>query len=178
MIALKILDIKTFMAGFLVGHLLDRYQLTDGSVTTFCTFTIDGAFQKDFYQNSLSTDSETAPPAASDGADSPARPYVLWKEVKDLCFSIIKGKRTPLAFKFVFYYPEEETAAFLNKNGIPASKEGAYGLCLNLRFDRTGLYLTTGVSMKTFSMDRTVDHAWDQYVRDFLKKSGISAAPL
>jgi hypothetical protein len=35
--------------------------------------------------------------------------------------------------------------------------------------------ITTGTSLKMFTMDRTVDNAWDSYVQSFLKSRGIAA---
>ncbi len=140
--------------------MLDHYQLIEGSITTFCTFTIDGTWQKDFFD--------------SDAEDAD-RAFVPWENCKDYCFSLIKGKRAPLAFKFVFYYPADQVASLLSHYDITVPEEESYGLCINLRFDANGLSLTTGVSKKQFSLDRSVDHAWDSYLMSFLKHYQITA---
>ena len=48
MIALQVLDIKLFMKQLLIGHNFDRFNISEGTITTFCTFSIDGAWQRDF----------------------------------------------------------------------------------------------------------------------------------
>ena len=84
MIALKLKNTKNFMTQLLLSDTFDNFLFIEGEVVTFNTFTIDGFIQKDFYE------------------DSPEGDYASWKQLRELCFSIIKGKRTPLSFRFVF----------------------------------------------------------------------------
>jgi hypothetical protein len=160
MIALKILDIRKMMAGFLAGGLLDSYDLEEGSVTTYCTFSIDGSYQKDFF-------------------DEPEmRSFVKWTDVKETCFSLIKGKRTPLRFHFVFFLEEEKVVPLLKASGVTPDAGLPPALCLNLRYDAAGLILTTGTSLRTFTLDRSIDHAWDTYVEELLRRCSITAEKL
>ena len=156
MIALNILDIKKFMSLFLGGTLFDEYSLVEAQITTFCTFSIDGRYEALF---------EDAPPGETS--------YVRWSKLKEHCFSIIRGKKTPLFFKFVFFFPPEKLREFLNKTDSPLLPQQLGGLCLNLRYDGTNLVLTTGTSLKVFSMDRSADRAWDDYVRRLLMERDI-----
>ena len=156
MIALNILDIKKFMSLFLGGTLFDEYSLVEAQITTFCTFSIDGRYEALF---------EDAPPGETS--------YVRWSKLKEHCFSIIRGKKTPLFFKFVFFYPEEELPKLLGSLDTSLGISEVKGLCLNLRYDGTNLVLTTGTSLKVFSMDRSADRAWDDYVRRLLMERDI-----
>ncbi len=167
MIALKILDTNKFMSGFLKGTMLDHYQIVEGSITTFCTFTIDGNYQSEFFKE-----------AEEESQEDSSRQFAAWETVKDYCFSLIKGKRTPLMFKFIFYYPAEKVEALLKHYDITVPENESYGLCMNLRFDSNGLVLTSGVSKKTFSLDRSVDQAWDSYLNSFLKHYEIASESL
>lgn len=47
------------------------------------------------------------------------------------------------------------------------------GLYLNLRYDSTGLQCITGTSFKSFSMDKSLEHAWDNMVQKFFQKKGL-----
>ena len=149
MIALRILDIKKLTAALLIRDAFDDYLLTEGMITTFCTFQIDGRLEKEFY-----------PEAEGQKASL----YIRWKMVKQLCFDIIRGKKTPLAFRFVLFYPEEKLAEFLKRDEISVNPANVAGLCINLRFDGTNLLLTSGTSMKSFTTDRSCDIAWDREV--------------
>ena len=162
MIALNVLDIKPFMKHFLVGSTFDSFDLSEGSVTTFCTFSIDGTYMKDFDD----------PDEENEDTD---RSFIPWGRVREHVFSLMRGKRTPLAFKFVFALPGRAVPRFLEKSGVVMDASEVSGLFLNVSFRSRKLMITTGTSLKTFTMDRTVDNAWDSYVQSFLKNRGIAA---
>ena len=48
-------------------------------------------------------------------------------------------------------------------------KEEINGLFMNLRYEKENLNIITGTSIKTFTLDKTLDQVWDGYVKDFLK---------
>ncbi len=164
MIALRILDIKKLIAEILVKDTFDSYSLTEAQVTTFCTFQIDGRLEREFF-------GEGEGPDASDT-------YVRWKLVRERVFDVIRGRKTPLAFKFVLFYPPELLGDFLRESGSTVREDIVAGLCINLRFDGTNLLLTTGTSMKTFTADRSCERAWDDAVARMLASHGILAEKL
>ena len=85
MIAFSLTNIKDFMSHLLLNETFDHFSFIEGEITTFNTFHIDGFIKKEFF------DSNSVLPE-----------YSYWKNVRNFCFSLIKGKRTPLAFQFVF----------------------------------------------------------------------------
>ena len=107
MIALQIQEIKQFMSKLLLSPTFDNFLLVEGSVTTYNTFYIDGRIHKDFF-----TEEELEERALN------VRTFSLWKEVKPFCLELIKGKKTPLGFKFVFQLSKENTAKLLTTTGI------------------------------------------------------------
>lgn len=187
MIALKITDLKKFMAELLGGRLFDEFMLGEGSVTTFCTMSISGNLRPEFFSDKgsdvqktgsaklTSADITTATPAsgATSGKAEKKASLVRWKQVKPFFFSFIKGKRMPLSFRFVFYYPAEQTNQYLLAHGFHPSADDQIRLCLNLKFDGKALSLTTGVFHSVFSLDKSCDHVWDEGVKGFLKNSHI-----
>ena len=79
---------------------------------------------------------------------------------------MIRGRNTPLAFQFVFRLPDGEMSALIEKEAISRELTAdVSGLLLNLSFDGTSILLTTGVSHRTFSLDRTLERAWDNYAQ-------------
>ena len=167
MIALTIDDVRPFMAALLTGDVFDHFLMREGSVTTFCTYTIDGLYQRSFDEDSL--DGETA------GESSPAADYVPWSRLRPLVFSLIKGRRTPLALRFVFQLTPGDTAAFLTKASLSGEIGSVLGLCLNVRYDNNRVTLTTGTAQRHFPPNRLVDQAWDDAIRRFCKARGIPA---
>ncbi len=150
------LSAKSCMSHLLLKDTFDQFSFIEGEITTFNTFTIDGFLHKEFYD------------------EKPAHSYSYWREVRDFCFSIIRGKRTPLGFKIVLSMAPEHFGDFLAEHQIRTfSPEDITGLYLNFHYDGTVLQCITGISMRTFSMDKTLEKEWDVYVERFFSKSGI-----
>lgn len=79
------------MSKLLIGTDFDAFWLSEATVTTSITYTLDGLLHPDFF------DTQEAELLQAEG-----REYTLWKDIKPFCFSIMKGKKTPLHFKIVF----------------------------------------------------------------------------
>ena len=103
----------------------------------------------------------------------PERDYALWKEVREYCFSLIKGKRTPLAFKFVLGLSDSNVEKLLLQQGLDFKPSDVRGLYINLKYDGSKLQCITGTSMKLFTMDKSLEQAWDKMVQKFFTKHEI-----
>ena len=111
MIALQVQDVKDFMSRLLIGTDFDAFWLCEANVTTFVTYHIDGSLHKEFF------DSEQAEMLART-----ERTFSTWKEIKPFCFSIMKGKHTPLHFKIVFQLSRQNVEKLLVGSGRPVSE--------------------------------------------------------
>ena len=149
-------DTKACMSHLLLKDTFDSLSLIEGEITTYNKFTIDGYIHKDFYE------------------EAPDREYSLWSELRSHCLSIIKGKRTPLGFKFILSLSREDIIGFLEQGGLRYRPEEIQGLYMNLRYDGTYLACVTGTSMHTFTMDKSLDEAWDRWVQTFYANAGIA----
>ena len=95
----------------------------------------------------------------------------LVKEEKEKIFSLVKGKKTPLSFQFVMMLKPDLSPEFLAKYNLAVREDEIAGLFINILYDRQGLKCTSGVSRKTFVLDKTLEEAWDQEVKErFLTK--------
>lgn len=164
MIALQIQDIKHFMNKLLLSQTFDNFLLVEGTVTTYNTFRIEGRIHKDFF-----TEEE------QEELQMRKREFSLWKEVKPFCLELIKGKKTPLNFKFTFQLSKENTSRLLNSSGITSIlSENISGLLLNIRYDNGTLNVITATNLNLFTLDKALEHAWDDMVKRFLKQQEIS----
>lgn len=153
----KIKNLKNFMNQLLLTDTFDYFSVSEAVITTFVTFTVDGSLHPDFY------DPETAR-SLKDAKKSQVR----WSGIRSLCYSIIRGKRPPVSFRIIFLLPEDRARALCVSSGAPVEPENISGLFLNLHYSGTELSLTTGTSLKIFTMDKTLEHAFDAAMKNFL----------
>lgn len=161
MISLKILDVKSFMSSLLIQHVFDDFLLVDLDISTFNNFHLSGYINKSFY-----TDEEVE--------NLEDREYSRWKEVKPIAFNLVKGSKIPLSFKIVFLLSANNSRNIIEKDGIPIHYTDVNGLFLNVKFENGILNLITGTSLKTFTLDKTLENEWDDYMRKYLKKLSIA----
>lgn len=162
MLALQITSLKIMMNQLLAGDAFDIFLLEEATVSTANTVTIDGHINKEFY------------PEEERGTDRIPYDFQPWNEIKGMCFNLIKGKHTPLFFKFVFLLKPEKAAALLAKHGASAQTEALKALVLTLRYDGSQATLTTGTSYRTFVLSREADEIWDRAITGYLQEKGIA----
>lgn len=162
MISFQIQDIKDFMNKLLLSQTFDAFLVVQGSVVTYNTFHIDGHLHPDFY-----TKEEQEELRLSE------RRFSRWQDLRPFCFDLIKGKRTPLAFQFTFQLSPSNTEKLLSQTGTVFSPDDVNGLHLNIRYEETRLVCTTAVSLNLFTLDKSLEHAWDQMVQKFFLKQNI-----
>ena len=156
MIAIKINKVKDFMSKLLLSDMFDNFYVIEGEITTFNTFKIDGFIRKNFYEK-----------------DAVLSEYSKWSQLRELCYSIIKGKRTPLDFKFIFGLSEHNIENLITKNDINIDPDSVQGLYMNIKYDGTDLYCITGTSFKTFTMDKSLENVFDKMVLKFFSMKEI-----
>ena len=86
---------------------------------------------------------------------------------------MIRGKRTPVSFRFIFLLPEDRSRALCESSQAPVEPDNIAGLFLNIHYNGTALTVTTGTSLKIFTLDKTLEHAFDNAVQKFLLEHGI-----
>lgn len=159
MISLQIKAAKNIMYALLASDGFDAFWLEEAVISTFNTFRIDGHIVKDFY-----TAEELAEINAS---------FSLWKDVRPLCFQLIKGRKTPVSFKVVLHAPDQivEKIAADPECGVAANMIRA--LALNIRYDNGHVLCVTGSSYTTFIMDKSAEKLWDMHVRRMFSELNI-----
>lgn len=162
MIALQISSLKTLMNQLLVGDTFDIFLLEEAVISTANTYTIDGHINRDFF------------PTEERGPENIPYEFQCWSESKGLCFNLIKGKNTPLYFKFVLHLKPEKVISLLEKENCSIDATQIRALVLNIKYDGSKAILTTGTSFHTFLMSKEPDILWDRAITQYLDKKGIA----
>lgn len=143
------------MNQILLCDTFDNFAFLEGEIITSNKYNIEGKLHPDYFD------------------EKPNRIYSYWYEVKEYCLSIIKGKRTPLSFQLVFALSKEQIDRFISFSNLNHSAGEIAGLYLNFRFDGTSLYMVTGTTLADFTLDKTIERAFDEYACNFFKQCSI-----
>ena len=99
--------------------------------------------------------------------------YLSYGELRPFLLAHIRGKKTPQLIRMTLSLTAEKLAKRTEDAFEPALSQIDRFL-LNIRFDSQGLMLVTGVSYRTFSMEKELEKVWDRYLRSFLLEQEIA----
>lgn len=160
MLALQITNMKDFMSKLFLKETFDPFYLVESSIVTANTFSIDGRIKKEYFTTEENEERQQAE-------------YSTWGALRPFCFQLIKGKKTPLSIKLIFRLTPEQTEQLLKKSGLSFQSNDINGFFFNIRYENSIAILTTGISIKTFSLDKSLETYWDQTMIKFLKNADI-----
>lgn len=111
--------------------------------------------------------------AASAGiaaSQNPVSAGLSWKRIRPLFTEIIRGRYTPLSFHLVLKLSPSNVGKLLQTSGITQiSPAQVAGLFLNISYQDTGVTCVTGSSLNIFTLDKTLEHTWDDMALHFFK---------
>ena len=162
MIALKITDIKNFMNKLLRSETFDHFLLQEAVITSCATYTINGQITKEFYTTEELEDLHLN-----------GHRFLPFSMLRANCFDLIKGKKTPATFRFVFLLSPENQKKTISAVGSSYTTSDVTGMYINLKYQNQILTLTTGIAYNIFSTDKTLETEWDKMVMKFLKQHQI-----
>lgn len=149
--AFTIENTKNFMSKLLGSSLFDSFMLEEATIKTYNTFSIDGRIIPDFYDD------------YEFGYE-----YSLWKDIRPICFDLIKGKQLPVFCHFVMLLTPDKIAELLEKNQCAINPNMVKSFALSIKYSNQEITVITGTSFTTFIMDKTPDEIWDNYIEQFI----------
>jgi hypothetical protein len=162
MIALQITDVGIFMNSLLKGTMFDHFLLQETTISQAVSYTIDGSLNKNYFSDEELEDMELE-----------NMTYLPFSHLRPICFELLKGKKKPGYFKFIFLLSPKNQESTIAKSGSSFHSQDVRGMYLNLTYKNNMLTCTTGISYNLFSMDKTLDREWDRLVQLFFKQHGI-----
>ena len=160
MISLVIKDTRTFMSHLLIKDTFDSMLLSQAELNMAYSFTIDGSINRDFY-----TQEEY------DELDN--KNYSSWSIIKPFCFSFIKGSKVPSSMKIIFVMPDSVTERIIAESGASLNLTDVEGLFINIRYKDNTVTIITGTSLKAFTLDKSIEHSFDNYIKLYLEHCQI-----
>ena len=154
MISLKILEMNRFMGKLLKGDTFDGFLLKDGFLRTGMEYRFQGRIFPEYFD--------------TEEQEQHREEYTYWGDVKPFVFELVKGKRTPLAFSFTLLMAKNETSELLTRRCVNVGEDSP-SLFLQVRFEHGVGRMVTGTARNTFTLDKSLEEAWDMEVRQRLK---------
>lgn len=142
------------MQHLLVHETFDSFLICDGEINTSNTFSINGRINQKFY--------------TSDELEAIGEDFAAWKNLKRICFEIIKGKKVPTSMKLVLTMPKSGYSRLAAETSI--SSDNISGLYIHIIYENNAITVITGTSLKIFTMDKSLDKYWDNMITTFLDK--------
>ncbi|MFW5631044.1 MAG: DUF5721 family protein [Acetivibrio ethanolgignens] len=161
MIALKILDVKEFMAKLLIKRVFDNFLLSEAELLCGCSYVINGRRNKDWY-------------SGEELLELSEPDYMCFSEQRPFLYQLIKGKKTPQSMKLILLLSRENVRKILERIGRGAEADSIEGLFLNIRYEKGEVKLITGSSFKVFTLDKTIEQEWDDSLKVFLRHYEIA----
>ena len=144
MIALTIEDGRLFVSKLLVQNTFDKFYVGESVVKTFADFKMGGSLNTGYF-------------SSDEQQQLDGRHLCLWSEIKPFAYQLIKGHKLPVSFQFVLQL-----------------SDAVEGLYMNLRYEKNEFSCVTGISFKTFILDKTVEQLWDETVKTFFRQQHIA----
>lgn len=164
MTALEIKVTKDIMNALLLSEQFDSFLVEEVVITTFNTFHIDGHFVKEFYNREELAEWEDAGKSTD---------FSYWKDIRPVCFQLIKGRKPPASFRVVLHAAPELIREIAAAPECQTAANLIRSLVLNIRYGNGKAACITGSAFTTFVMDKSVDNLWDAYVRRLLTGFGL-----
>ena len=160
--AFRITETGNFMTKLLSGRSFDSFLLEEASLSMQVTWHLDGRINKSFY-------------SAEEWEDETTHPYPLisWEAVRGHLRELIRGKKAPASMSIVLQLRPDLMNKILADEGFSQLAESVGAMALNIRYDGSEVMLVTGISLKSFSLDKNADRIWDSMMERFLASREI-----
>ena len=150
-----------FMAKLLKGENFDGFLLKEGFLRTNIEYRFQGQLFPEYFDTSEQEKLEEK--------------YIYWGELRPTIFELIKGKRTPLAFSFTLLLTKNDTAQLLARRQVNVGEDSP-SLFLQIRFEHGEGHIVTGTARNIFTLDKSLEEAWDAEVKQLAKAMELTVA--
>ena len=147
-------DIKNYMNQLLVNERFDSFYLYEARVKGAIDYFIGGKLNRDYFDEDEIEDIKDTD-------------YISWGKVKQTIYDLMKGNKLPINFKIILMFNRDNITRLIEMNNLPVKPEDIGALFYNIHYESGQLNITTGTSLKVFTLDKRLEQLWDETVEKY-----------
>ncbi|MBE5932831.1 MAG: hypothetical protein E7263_05350 [Lachnospiraceae bacterium] len=147
-------DIKNYMNQLLVNERFDSFYLYEARVKGAIDYFIGGKLNRDYFDEGEIEDIKDTD-------------YISWGKVKQTIYDLMKGNKLPINFKIILMFNRDNITRLIEMNNLPVKPEDIGALFYNIHYESGQLNITTGTSLKVFTLDKRLEQLWDETVEKY-----------
>lgn len=163
MLSVQIENVKQLTELLFTGDTFDRFETMSFQLKNDFSLELNG-------KRNIPTPAEKA--EQTESAANSLSPYIPWKEIRPVALKAISGKQTPEYFKVVLLTDEKSTGYIREKSGFTDGEISSF--MMNITYKNKVIQITSGVSYKSFTLDKAAEIYWDKTLRSFLTDKSVS----
>lgn len=175
MIQIQVPDSRLLLSHLLSRDTFDSFLLGEATITTYTSFHIDGSWHPAYLTPPAE---DTHPAAGTVQAASAHSQEPTWARVRPQIGALVRGGRPPLLLKVVLKLSCRAVQGVLKSASLALTPDQVDGLFLNIVYQSGQVTCTSGSSLKVFSLDKSLDRAWDQMILKFFAGKGIEVSQM
>jgi hypothetical protein len=160
MIGLIADDTKNFMNQLIKTGIFDNFLVLSLDLDTLCRFSVNGAVNSGYMSK-------------EDAQIQSIDEFVAWTYIKPVVATVLRQSLRPTGMKLTLTLSQEATEEILRRHGQSHAGHPIKGFILNILFDGQHVKLTTGVNYNQFTLDKSLEYAFDAMITQFFKKNEL-----
>lgn len=145
----EITNRKEFMSKLLKSDLFETFELREIIAHVSFKMVIDGKRNLDYFNDNYHD------------FDKVYSEYLTWGEMRKHVYELLSGNKLPTYFKIILSTNKDKTLQL---------SPDASTFYLNITFKDNQITCSTGTAYKSFTLDQSADHVWDERMKQFLFK--------
>lgn len=148
----EIEDAKEFIESLKSNEKYDSFYLYEARIKGRLDYYISGKQNPDYFD--------------SDDKSS-IDEYISWGDVKNSIFGLFDEEKLPNSFKIILMFNRDNIERLISMNKLSINLSDVSALMYNIYLEDGKLYITTGTSLKIFTLDKTLEQLWEDTVERY-----------
>lgn len=153
----EIEDAKEYLSLLFTNEKFNSFYMLEASVKSDITY---------FFRGELNASYNVQ----SDETDKNSSKHIKWASIKDIIMSIVLKEELPIEIKLCLMFNRDNIESLIEKNNLPFSIEDVSNLSINIYYSNKNMVITTGTALNKFTMDKSLEHIWDETVEKYYLK--------